>query len=104
MNQGFAITLGLLLHQMPKIYGGTDILIHTEQSRLFFLHTLELKQAKYVNFLFTVKHTVIKETMPDFGNQKLDLTQLDPADLTQDECIEDPSEQLCLTEDCVKAG
>ena len=57
-------------------------------------------------FLFSVKHTVIKEETiaSDFGSQKLDLTQRDPVDLSQDDCIEEPTEQLCLTEDCVKAG
>ena len=57
-------------------------------------------------FLFsTVKHTVVKEeSVSEFSGQKLDLTQRDPVDLTQDDCVEEPSEQLCLTEDCVKAG
>ena len=55
---------------------------------------------------FSVKQTFIKEQTitSDFKGHKLDLTQRDPADTTLEDCIEEHTDELCLTEDCVKAG
>lgn len=54
----------------------------------------------------TVKQTFIKEQTitSDFKGHKLDLTQRDPADTTLEDCIEEHTDELCLTEDCVKAA
>ena len=58
---------------------------------------------------FPVKQTFIKEEtiksdyLHKSENTKQDLKQRLPADVMED-CIEDEADELCLTEDCVKAG
>ena len=74
-------------------------------SRLFFSGMMPLCRLTFLS-LFSVKQTFIKEQTitSDFKGHKLDLTQRDPADTTLEDCIEEHTDELCLTEDCVKAG